>query len=257
MNDSLSYWTAFIDTHVIESLKKIPLFGDWGSVFGTLVIAITCFHFIRTKLTKKNYKDFWNPNKKKWKIIKPKYVGSMARVEDILASNEIKRAFKSCEIPYEDTYDDKVIKDENNLIYICGPIANKASKDFCEQHNLTYEILHDSNNTPYIIDKKTGNKIFSPLDLTTINKNTDMCIVGRIYKKSTNTYNTFVFGLHGVGTYGGARYLASHDFIRNYSKKMKGHDFIFLVKVDFHEVDDITSTNIYSVPYIGSEVMGL
>ena len=234
---------------------SIPLFGDWGSIIGTIVVLINLFNILRSKIYQWKNKKFWNPNGKNWLIIKPKYENSMARVEDILASHEIKTILNICKISFIDIYDDKEIINDNNKIYICGPIPNRKSENFCCKYNLVYEIQRDNEGKPYIKDKITGNNIYSPMDIEEPKKNTDLCIVGRINTSNTNVSEIFIFGIHGVGTYGGAKFISSKEFIKKYFRKLKGKNFIFVVKVDFYKIDEISSVSMYKPPCTDSEVI--
>lgn len=250
---SILEWLSTTSSNVI--FFGIPIFDDWTSIIGTIVVLKALFDFLRSRLYKWRYKKFWNPNNKNWQIIKPKYEKSKARVEDILASHEIKKILNICKISYDDVYDDKEIINDNNKIYICGPMANSKSKDFYSEHNLVYEIQRDNAGKPCIKDRITGNIIYSPMDIKKLKKNTDLCIVGRINTTKTNISEIFIFGIHGVGTFGGAKYISSKEFIKEYFGKLKGKNFIFIVKVEFYKIDEISSISMHTSPYTDSEVI--
>ena len=121
----MDIWNAF---------RNIPLFGDWGSILGTLVLVYSLLKFLIDRFQRRRLKEFWNPVGHNWIIIKPKYYNSMAREEDILATNEIKTILDNCKYEYLDKFDDLELSYANNNIIICGPAANFASKKIAEKY---------------------------------------------------------------------------------------------------------------------------
>lgn len=253
-----------------NALRNIPLFGDWGSILGTLVLLYSLFKFITDRYQRRRLKEFWNPLGHNWTIIKPKYYNSMAREEDILATNEIKAILDNCKYEYQDKFDDIDLSYGNNNIIICGPGANLASKKISEKYKITFEIAFDNKisksvnssippyngrkTTAFIKDHVTGNSIYSPMDIGDGEQKSDVGIIGRIRTNDNKSSQIFLWGLHGVGTYGCAKYIASKEFINKHYSTLRGKDFIFLIRVDFKNVSDITNIIVVTSIYTNSDV---
>lgn len=243
-------------TAMWKALIGIPLFDDWGSILGTAVLLVTFFNIVKVKLYFRKFKAFWCPFGKEWLIIKPKYDNSMARVEDVLAAHEIRTTLNSCGYCHQDTFDDNDISDADNIILLCGPMANKASLEFVRKYNLAFAIEWDEEkNIPFIMDNITGNRIYSPIDINGTNNKSDIGIVGRISTASNSTSRIFIFGIHGIATYGCAKFIASRGFIKECYPKLRNTDFIFLVRVDFKKIDEVTNTTVITKIYTGCEVL--
>ena len=180
----------------------------------------------------------WRLNDHGWAIVKPRYEGRKARIEDILAMQRLRDALTKNRVNQIDIDDDKPIPTDRNIILICGPDANMASAQIEPELRLSMEYGYDKElKKPFIIDHITGLKYCSPSDESGEQK--DIALLAKLSFNAHPYIYLLCWGVHGPGTTGAAQMLLEPDFIETIRKGKPHDDFVAIVSVPYKSFDAI------------------
>ena len=158
-------------------------------------------------------------------IIVPQYTGNFRRVEDIIASEKIFNHCNSLGLHCIIQDDSQPIPTDKNLIFICGPKANKATKKMYKDFNIKFK---ENNDTTVFFDALSGCNYEPQININTHNLERDFGILSRSIDQNTNRICIFCAGLHGLGTLGSADLLTGSQLIK-YIKKVESFESIISV----------------------------
>lgn len=188
----------------------------------------------------------WTSNDHGWAIVKPQYEGRKARIEDVLATQKLRDVLAKNKLDVIDIDDDKPIPADRNLILICGPEANKASKRIAPDLQLSFEYRYDKTlKKPHIFDHATGLKFFSPSDESGELK--DVALLAKLSSKAHPYVCVLCWGLHGPGTTGAAQMLLEPDFIAAIRKHRPNDDFVSVIGVPYKTFDAIDTPKLITL----------
>lgn len=216
---------------------------DWGFVFTCLSLPTSIYgiyELIKKGILKSknvNCKSVIWKNKTDWVIIVPQYTGNFRRVEDIIASEKIFAHCNSLGLHCIIQDDSLPIPADKNLILICGPKANKATKKLYKDFKINFK---ESNNTTVFLDSLSGCNYESQINGNTHNLEKDFSILSRYIDPNTNRICIFCAGLHGLGTLGSADMLTSLQLTK-YAKKTESFESIISVSTidDFFSIGSV------------------
>jgi hypothetical protein len=169
-----------------------------------------------------------------WHLIRPNYGDRMARVEDVMACQEV--FAKLTNMGYKVTVggDDERLGRGSNLVLVCGPKSNKVSARLVQEVNLPFEVVPDGSGWAFI-DRRTHQIYRSPLDE---NHQGDVAIFGRVTNQAGATCY-LLWGLHGEGTVIAARAFTNDRFLDEVWQRTEGRDFVGVLYAGFTSLDDI------------------
>ena len=215
--------------------------ADWGSVaaFVALIGLIPLLYNTGLQLNDRrkarHAQLIRKAQSKTWHLIRPNYNQKMARVEDVMACQEVFAKLTSMGFKVTVGGDDEQSHPKNsNLVLVCGPKGNKVSDVLYHEVQLPYEIVNDGSTWEFH-DKKAHQVYKSPMDS---GHQGDIAIFGKVVDQAGNSCY-LLWGLHGAGTVGAARAFADDRFLEDTWKKVKDNDFIGIVYLGFTSLDDI------------------
>lgn len=222
---------------------------DWGFVFTCLSVPASIYGIYELmkkgihKSKNANCRSVIWKNKTDWVIIVPQYTGNFRRVEDIIASEKIFNHCNSLGLHCIIQDDSQPIPTDKNLIFICGPKANKATKKMYKDFNIKFK---ENNDTTVFFDALSGCNYEPQININTHNLERDFGILSRSIDQNTNRICIFCAGLHGLGTLGSADLLTGSQLIK-YIKKVESFESIISVSA-IDEFFSIGSINLIIPP---------
>ena len=215
-------------------------FGDWGSIaafvslIGLVPVLSNAILQLNDRRKARRARVIRNARSKIWHLIRPDYGQKMARVEDVMACQEVFAKLTGMGFKVTVGGDDRPHPRDANLVLVCGPKGNKASAKFAHEVHLPFEVVENDGNWE-CRDNNTHQTYKSPLDG---GHGGDIAILGKVLDQAGNSCY-LLWGLHGAGTVGAARAFASDRFLEDTWKQVKNSEFIGIIYLGFSSLDDI------------------
>lgn len=202
----------------------ITIIGLPSSIYGIFEAIHKAVIFYKKKKVRKT---IWK-NNNGWVLVLPKYDGHFRSIEDIIASETIKHTCEKLNIPYKIQNDTEKIPENMNVILICGPKANKISKQICERYSLPLSIIMQGNR-PSIYDSRLNAHYYSPKEKK---EEKDIALVAKHTDPNTDQKYLFCWGLSGIGTIGAAKAVFDYTFAKNIKNS---EDFEAVISVPYKD----------------------
>ena len=206
---------------------------DWSLIFSCISLPTSIYGIYelvkkgRGKIKNIKAKSIIWKNNVDWIIIVPKYTGNYRRTEDIIASENIYTNFTKIGLRCEIQDDSMPIQSDKNLIFICGPKANKATEKFYKHFKIDINVKSEPS---FFCDTLSGSEYRSKMNMQTNTIENDFAILSRYIEPNTGRIYIFCAGLHGVGTLGSANFLMNYKLTK-YIKKHDSFESIISVPV--------------------------
>lgn len=204
---------------------------NWGFIFTCLSLPTSIygiFDLIKKgicKIKNLNSKSIVWKNKADWVIILPQYTGKYRRVEDIIASEKIYNHCSNLGLNCTIQDDSQPIPTDKNLILVCGPKANKATKALYKFFKIQFKKDLD---TYFFCDTLSECTYKSQTNQTTNSVEKDYAILSRYIEPNTKRVFIFCAGLDGLGTLGSAIKLTDLETTK-YIKEHESFESVLLV----------------------------
>ncbi len=205
----------------------------WGFIFTCFSVPTSLFGIyellkkgvIRWKRHK--VKSIIWDNSSDWVIVTPQYDEKYRRVEDIIASEKLYEHCNKLGLHCCIQDDSQAIPPDKNLILICGPKANKATRKLYRHFHINIELT----TAPVTIkDDLSGCSYKAEYDPTTHDVTKDYAILSRYIDSDTGRIYVFCMGIHGIGTMGAACVLLDYKLIK-YIKSFESFEAVVSVPV--------------------------
>jgi len=160
----------------------------------------------------------------------------LARMEIVVAINELAGFFNRYNIRYSIQSDSKNIPDNTDIVLLSSPKGNRQSKYMYDRLTLPF-LLVQNNDSFFFRNKSTSIDYESPVDRAA--EKVDIGLVARISDKTSNRNIFLLWGVHLVGTVSTARFVTSPDKLRTINKLSKDKDIALLVQAPYNTGLDI------------------
>jgi len=117
------------------------------------------------------------------------------------------------------------------VILVCSPKGNRQSSKVAEQIKLPFIFETAPTGKSVLKDRDTGLEFLSPWDQQS--NRFDLALVAGWKDKLRNRRVLLLWGIHGVGTVGAAKFLTNPSNLKHICRTAKGEDFALVVKVPF------------------------
>lgn len=158
---------------------------------------------------------------------------SMRQVEDLLKTANCKVEFKIME-EAPDTDVMRIIEQwQGHVVFICRLTLYEKIRDYLESCNFPCYFESDQNDLISIRHRRLKTCcFFSPVDEKPPDYK-DYCVVGKCDGPNGSGKLFIVAGIHGMGTWGGAKYLTDHCSLLDLSNQVDKSCFATLVECEF------------------------
>jgi hypothetical protein len=214
--------------------------AEWGSVasflslIGLIPVFYNAFLQLNDRRMARRTRVIRSARAKDWHLIRPNYDQRMARVEDVMACQEVFAKLNSMGMKVTVGGDDQTHPRDSNLVIICGPKSNKIAAQLLREVDLPFEVVDNVDGWGFR-DKKAYQVYKSPMDS---GHQADIALFGKVTDHAGNTCY-LLWGIHGAGTVGAARGFVNDHFLENAWKRSKGSDFVGIIYIGFTSLDDI------------------
>ena len=203
---------------------------DWSFIFSCVSVPTSIYGIYELikkgclKINNLKAKSIIWKNNIDWVIIVPRYKESYRRVEDIVASEKIYMYCKKLGLNCIIQDDAQPIPNDKNLILVCGPKANSATKKLYRFFKVQFETNSD---TAVFHDTLSNVSYTSQNNEQTGELEKDYGILSRYIDSNSKRIYIFCAGLHGFGTLGAATMLTDYKLAK-YIKKYDSFESVIL-----------------------------
>lgn len=214
--------------------------GDWGSIasivalVGLVPVLYNAYLQLRDRYRLRRARIIRYAAKPTWHLIRPTFDHNMARVEDVIACQEV--SAKLSGLGYKVTVggDHQNPPRGSNLVLVCGPKGNKASARLLKEIELPFTLVEKEQGWEFL-DRRTHQTYRSAIE---DGHHTDLALFGRVLDHAGNTCY-ILWGIHAVGTMGAGRAFADDRFLDETYKKVKDRNFVGIIHVAVTSPDDV------------------